>query len=102
VNNQRATIGASRARALARKFKERPCADCGNTWPYFVMQVDHVPDRGAKTFSMSWTTGDPERGLRRSQGVTLDELQAELAKCDPVCANCHAIREHDRASARRL
>ena len=30
-------------------------------------------------------------------GRSRDEILAEIAKCDLVCANCHAIRTFERA-----
>lgn len=47
------------------------------------MQFDHV--RGSKASNVT--------GL---QGASVTALRAEIAKCDVVCANCHAIRTHER------
>jgi hypothetical protein len=96
MDEQRVILGVARSRAIVRERKDVLCTDCGLPWPYYVMEHDHVPERGEKLFAMSWNTKDRERGLRRSQGVTAEELEAELAKCDPVCGNCHAIRGHVR------
>jgi hypothetical protein len=38
-------------RALARRAKQRPCADCGVAYPYYVMDFDHV--EGEKSMSIS-------------------------------------------------
>lgn len=60
------------------------CADCGNTDPD-VLEFDHVPGRGKKEHCLSAVmTGRKEIML------------AELAKCDVVCANCHARRTKRR------
>jgi hypothetical protein len=48
------------------------------------MQWDHVPERGPKLFNLS----------RADYGM--EKVLAEIAKCDLVCANCHAIRTWNR------
>jgi hypothetical protein len=70
-------------RAIIEQAKARPCSDCGRSYPGFVMDLDHV--RGEKSFSLS-------KAVQRAFSVTLDEIRAEIAKCDVVCANCHRIR----------
>lgn len=57
------------------------CADCGGQFPPCVFHFDHVPERGPKLFNI---------GARNDFGI--EKLKAEIAKCDIVCANCHAIR----------
>lgn len=71
-------------RAVVYAAKDRPCADCGKTYPPYVMDFDHV--RGEKLFNLG------ENGATRS----LEVLQAEIDKCDVVCANCHRIRTWER------
>jgi hypothetical protein len=68
--------------------KSQPCTDCGQCFNPVAMQFDHVPARGVKLFMI----GQTACGSRR----TLAELKAERAKCDLVCANCHAIRTSER------
>lgn len=82
-----------RLRSIVHEAKGKPCTDCGNLWPYYVMQFDHR-DPSSKSF----TIGDLYRTHARR--VTVDRLLAEIAKCDPVCGNCHAIREHNRREGR--
>jgi hypothetical protein len=65
-------------RSLLWDLKDRPCADCGQVFPPYVMDFDH---RGGKEFNLA-------RVHRRS----FAELKAEAEKCDVVCANCHRIR----------
>jgi hypothetical protein len=67
-----------RIRQMKRDAKQKPCADCGVQYPYWVMQFDHV--RGEKKCNIS------EANLR------VGALLEEIAKCDVVCANCHALR----------
>jgi hypothetical protein len=71
----------ARARRQIQARKDRPCMDCGVQYPYYVMQFDHR-DPATKLFIIS---------MARAVGLRLD---AEMDKCDVVCANCHAIRSH--------
>jgi hypothetical protein len=74
-----------RLRNHVRAHKEvHPCVDCGND-NWIVLQFDHV--RGKKLFNVA-------DGIRRSLG--LKTLEAEIKKCEVVCANCHAIRTYSR------
>lgn len=80
---QRSERGRS---AWLRSLKEgRPCADCHRVFPHQVMQWDHRPgvDKVGDVSEAFWG---------RSRG----EVLAEIAKCDLVCANCHAIRTFTR------
>lgn len=65
--------------------KSVPCADCGNTYPPYVMQFDHV--RGAKLFNLADAV---------NRGRSLASIQEEIDKCEVVCANCHATRTYNR------
>lgn len=63
----------------------RPCADCGGQFHPVAMQWDHLPG-SEKTACL----GDlAKRGNRR---LVLEEI----AKCELVCANCHAVRSYRR------
>lgn len=90
-------ISMRAAWTIATEAKDRvPCSDCGVAYRYWVMQHDHVPDRGEKSFTVALTyTGGPRR-VR----VTRVALLAEIAKCEVVCANCHAERTHSRGGQR--
>jgi hypothetical protein len=79
---QQTKINKAAARAFVHEQKNRPCTDCGHSFPYYVMQFDHV--RGEKLFNIG----------ANYAGVTREKLIAEIEKCDVVCANCHAIRTH--------
>lgn len=72
-----------------RDAKAVPCTDCHRRWPTYIMQLDHVPGRGEKRFSV--------RGSIRGMAQTEAAILAELAKTDAVCANCHAERTARRA-----
>lgn len=79
-----------RARARLAELKSEPCADCGGSFPPYVMQFDHIGDD--KVMDVS------NMVCRRPWA----EILAEVAKCDAVCANCHAIRTHTRHRERRV
>jgi hypothetical protein len=64
----------------------RPCTDCGRVFPPEVMQWDHLPG--------VLKLGNISTDLR---GRSRDEVLQEIAKCELVCANCHAIRTFARA-----
>jgi len=71
--------------AFLAKAKDVPCADCGNKYPPYVMDFDHV--RGVKSFSIAQT----------SYTKPLRDLKREIEKCEVVCANCHRIRTHSKS-----
>jgi hypothetical protein len=56
------------------------CADCGGKFDPCVYHFDHVPERGPKLFNVA------------NCDVSIERLRAEIAKCDIVCGNCHAVR----------
>ena len=61
------------------------CADCGASWPPCAMDFDHV-------------TGIKNQAITRlvSNGCSLDTIEAEIEKCDLVCACCHRMRTEER------
>ena len=70
-------------RAIIRAAKLSGCADCGLSLPEHpeVFDFDHRPEADkAGPVSALVTRG------------TIEQLRAEIAKCDVVCANCHRIR----------
>jgi hypothetical protein len=74
-----------RAREIFRQYvnayKSQPCLDCGGQFPPFVMDFDHVRD--TKIAIVSRLGGGR---------AALSKLEAEIAKCDVVCSNCHRLR----------
>lgn len=74
--------------AYIREVKEQPCTDCKRSYPYYVMDFDHV--RG-KRYNVSFI----------ARFGSLEMARTEIAKCDLVCANCHRERTHQRQRARR-
>ncbi len=77
-------------RDTLRQAKNKPCADCGLSFPYYVMDFDHREGE-KKLCNMA--------ELHAKRRVSLSKLRAEIAKCDVVCANCHRERTHRRKQA---
>lgn len=79
--------GSSREkRAVVEARKSAPCADCGRCWPAYCMQFDHMPGC-VKLDTVS---------RLMSGAAPLCVMLAEIAKCEVVCMNCHAIRTRSR------
>lgn len=79
--------GTSREkRAWVDAQKSAPCTDCGKCWPSYVMQFDHLPGC-VKVNTIAWMV---------SSVTALCVLQAEVAKCELVCMNCHTVRTRTR------
>lgn len=87
TTNVRKTLYRRRNAAYANQLKsETACADCHHKYPPHVMQFDHLGD-APKVADISVLVNHPS---------SLEKLQAEIAKCEIVCANCHADRTHQR------
>lgn len=67
---------------ILNKLKSNPCSDCGIIYQPCQMDFDHK-DPKTKYFTIGAV-------LRRKMSI----FQAELAKCDLVCSNCHRLRTH--------
>lgn len=85
--SQRVLVRKAAVRAIIRGAKDLPCADCGGRFHYAVMQFDHRPGE-TKLYNIS-----------QMVSRTIRLVQEEIAKCDVVCANCHAMRSFHRATA---
>jgi hypothetical protein len=66
-----------------------PCTDCDISYPYYVMDFDHLRD---KTDLIG----------KFVRGSNLSGLKLEIAKCEVVCANCHRIRTHKRTNSTNM
>jgi hypothetical protein len=80
--NKRVRRDAIKAFLIERKSV--PCADCGKSYPHYVMDFDHLRDKViniARAAVKDWS---------------LKRLQAEIDKCEVVCSNCHRERTHRR------
>lgn len=83
---RRKNLVRERNRAYVNKIKAAsPCSDCKMPYPPYVMQFDHLGE-------------DKDRAIAAliQSPVSLARLQAEIDKCEMVCANCHAERTHQR------
>lgn len=83
---EKAARQQDRNRQIIRRAKDVPCADCGQVYPWFVMDFDHKAED--KTDNVG----------RMVYGPTA-RLLTEMAKCDVVCSNCHRIRTHGKDRA---
>jgi hypothetical protein len=91
VRNREAILAKTRRNKqrvadFLRAAKSRPCADCKLSYPYYVMDFDHI---GQKLW-------EPNRMIN---DCGLATAKAEIEKCEVVCSNCHRIRSHLRRSA---
>ena len=66
-------------------LKNRPCADCGQTFHFSAMDFDHI--LGEKQYEVS-RLGHAQNGLTT--------ILAEIDKCEVVCSNCHRYRTWQR------
>ena len=73
-----------------RDLRRVPCMDCGRVFLPHQMDFDHR-DPSAKSFNVTTS---------RAMLMTRARLAAEIAKCDIVCANCHAIRTYAQQAGR--
>lgn len=77
------TLNRYRVRDLKAKAT---CPDCNSRYPHYVMQFDHLPGEPK--------LGDVSGMIQR--GVVWGLIEAEMAKCEIVCANCHMVRTFTR------
>jgi hypothetical protein len=82
----------ARARALSAQvldhLRDHPCVDCGEADPV-VLEFDHL---GEKTASVAELV---------SRTASMTAVDAEMALCEVVCANCHRRRTAIRGRWRR-
>ncbi len=69
-------------RDLLRDIRRVACSDCGRNFAPHQMDFDHR-DPLLKAFGLTTS---------RAMLVSRNDLLAEVAKCDVVCANCHRLR----------
>jgi hypothetical protein len=67
-------------------LREHSCTDC-NESDMRVLELDHV--RGNKVNNVSHMIG-------ATTAFNLDEVKAEVAKCEVVCVNCHRVRTRSK------
>jgi hypothetical protein len=74
--------------AIAEYKLARGCVDCGYNKHPNALEFDHLPG-AVKSFNIGEKVGS----------YSLSRIMEEIAKCEVVCANCHAIRTSDRRIA---
>lgn len=62
---------------------ERGCCDCGFRGHHAALDFDHV-------------SGEKHTAVMRMSCHSIEQIRAEVAKCDVVCSNCHRIRTKRR------
>jgi hypothetical protein len=72
---------AERFAYVAAIKESTPCVDCGLEWPSYVMDFDH---RGSDKIAAV--------SVLCHKAVPYARIDAEIAKCELVCSNCHRIR----------
>ena len=91
--NRRDKAETAEVRRLITEARTGPCSDCRVTYPSYITELDHVPERGRKLFALSTAI---------KLGISAQLVAAELLKCDRVCAKCHRERTHARHLAEWL
>lgn len=90
ADRQRGNVRAKTAKLQAYKM-ERGCADCGYKKWAGSLDFDHLPE-----FTKSFNIG------KNAGAKTWEQLLAEIAKCEVVCANCHRERTDRRRNVEQL
>lgn len=86
LQNERKTLRRKDLLGFISEIKEcSPCVDCGEFYPHYVMDWDHLPGE-TKWMSVS----------KMSTRCSRESILSEIAKCELVCANCHRERTHQR------
>lgn len=82
-------INRAKLREYVNNIKQSsPCKDCGVQYPHYVMDFDHLGDKEGLIIEF----------VRRHNKKALD---AEIAKCEVVCSNCHRQRSYERLQLKR-
>lgn len=76
---------------LILKHKNQPCTDCDIQYPPYVMDFDHLGDE-QKLYNIS---------TMRRRRMAFHKIEAEIKKCEVVCANCHRERSNKRNPSTR-
>lgn len=76
-------------RKLVEYFSRHPCVDCGQT-DMRCLEFDHVRGKKSNDISRMITIG-----------CSWSTIEAEVAKCEVRCANCHRIRESKKSNSWR-
>lgn len=81
VANRKQAVRENRIR-IREYLLTHPCVDCGNDDPR-VLEFDHV-------------AGKKHKAIAQMHAYSWNTLQAEIAKCEVRCANCHRLKTVDQ------
>lgn len=84
---ERTRTKREKIRRILQEMKAVPCTDCGEEYPFWVMEFDHI-NPNEKEFDLS------DHG--RTSTSVIREIIKEAKKCEVVCSNCHKTRTHYR------
>lgn len=84
-NREKVKRYRTKMRLKLRAMKEKPCADCGIQYPYYVMQFDHIRGKKKLALAKAYVTF-----------TAWSNVVEEVAKCEVVCSNCHLQRTWKR------
>lgn len=84
IHARTARVREEHATKILAFLLNNPCVDCGENDPV-VLEFDHLHD---KVDAVSYLA---------TSGSSWATIQAEIAKCEVVCANCHRRRTARRA-----
>ena len=85
IKKQKETL----ARYLKEVKEKNPCMDCKISYPYYMMDFDHV--RGTKQANVAELINT----------LSKKRLDEEIAKCEVVCSNCHRARTYARKNGKK-
>lgn len=89
--NLRRKASQQERRDYINNLKSKPCVDCQQCFPSVCMQYDYR-DPTTKTVSVAHLV---------FISCSIEDIDREIAKCDLVCANCHALRTSKRRGKAR-
>jgi len=84
--NERVTRSRTLQKRKLWDIKEASgCVDCGEKYPHFMLDFDHLPGQ-EKIGNVSDVLAN----------YSWDRAMKELEKCEVVCSNCHKLRTYIR------
>ena len=89
VKDKRTFIKLRNRQFVASYLAEHPCVDCGFS-DIRALDFDHLSD---KMFNISHMN---------IKGFSLENIKAEISKCEVRCANCHRIVTSERRALVRF
>jgi hypothetical protein len=84
TNNRSTRVNAENKQLIYDYLSKHPCVDCGCT-DIRCLEFDHV--RGNKSAGIAQMLHD---------AISWATIEAEIAKCEVRCANCHRIKTLER------